>query len=70
MNVQVISERCRVCGCTQVRPCMTGGGDGSPVEFCAWLDADHTLCSNIRCIAQVSLADLEAMVKIPRSLLA
>lgn len=54
-------DKCRVCGCTDLNPCLFGGGDGNPVATCAWVDFDHTLCSNIRCIAVMPLADLLEM---------
>jgi hypothetical protein len=47
--------KCRVCGCTELNPCLSRGGDGNPVEPCAWLDFDHTLCSSLRCVAMVTL---------------
>lgn len=56
------SGKCRVCGCTDLQPCVVGGGKGNPVEFCLWLDAEHTLCSNPRCIAVTPLSVLEQIV--------
>ena len=32
---------CRVCACSQNDPCV----DRAKQEFCAWFDADHTLCT-------------------------
>lgn len=57
----MISGKCRVCGCTELNPCLSAGGDGNPVEACAWIDFDHTLCSNLRCIALTSLEDILEM---------
>lgn len=57
----VIGEQCRVCGCTELRPCMVRVGDGDLVEICQWMDADHTLCSAPPCIAQIPLSELEQM---------
>lgn len=50
---------CRVCGCTDRAPCQDNG-DGVP---CCWLDAAHTLCDNIECIAQVPLEVLERLLE-------
>jgi hypothetical protein len=36
-------ERCRFCGCTETRACVT---DGQP---CCWLDPNHTVCSAPAC---------------------
>lgn len=45
--------RCRVCGCTENTPCVIDG------EFsCWWVDQQHTLCSNPRCVAAVPLGEL------------
>ena len=48
--------RCRVCGCSNDRPCELE--DGMP---CAWVDLEKTLCCNPRCVALVPLADLEQL---------
>jgi hypothetical protein len=56
------SGKCRVCGCTDLKPCAIGGGHGNPVEFCWWLDIEHTLCSNPRCIAVTPVSVLEKIV--------
>jgi hypothetical protein len=53
-----LSGRCYVCGCTELNPCLFGGGDGNPLATCAWVDLDHTLCSNVRCVAVMPLAKL------------
>jgi hypothetical protein len=52
--------KCRVCGCSDLNPCVSRGGAGSPVDTCSWLDFDHTLCSNLRCVA---LTPLEVMLE-------
>ena len=36
-------ERCKYCGCTEHRACVTNG------QPCAWLDPNHTVCSAPRC---------------------
>lgn len=55
--------KCRVCGCTENHSCLV---DGEP---CAWLDADRTLCSNWRCVAQIPLdALLQMPISVSRSL--
>lgn len=57
-------ERCRVCGCTYDRPCFIANeqieGDGRLLT-CSWVDAAHTLCSNPKCVAEIPLAELEAI---------
>ncbi|MGH9746564.1 MAG: hypothetical protein ACRD59_10710 [Candidatus Acidiferrales bacterium] len=50
--------RCRVCGCTDLNPCLSQGGDGRALEACSWMDADRTLCSNLRCIAVSPIDEL------------
>jgi hypothetical protein len=61
IRLVVEAGKCRVCGCTELNPCMSRGGDGEPIETCAWLDFDHTLCTNLRCVALTPLADLLEM---------
>lgn len=56
-----IPEKCRVCGCTELNPCLSKDGDGNPVTPCRWMDFDHTLCSNFHCIAVVPLDELLEM---------
>ena len=51
------AEKCRVCGCTELNPCITDAG-----EPCAWLDFDHTLCSNPQCVARIPL---DALLEMP-----
>jgi hypothetical protein len=53
--------KCRVCGCSELNPCLYQIAQGEPLAACAWMDFDHTLCSNFRCIAEVPLAELEEM---------
>lgn len=57
-------ECCRVCGCTFDRPCFIANeqieGDGRLLT-CSWVDANHTLCSNPKCVAEIPLAELEAL---------
>ncbi len=53
--------KCRVCGCTALRPCLVQIAQGEPLVSCAWIDFDHTVCSNFRCIAMVPLDELLAM---------
>ena len=57
--------RCRVCGCNDFQPCLVFRAAGTPLEPCEWLDADHTLCSNPRCVGVTPISELESMV--PRS---
>lgn len=56
------SGKCRVCGCTELSPCLSGGEDGNPMEKCAWIDRAETLCSSLGCIAVMPLADLLEMI--------
>lgn len=50
--------KCRICGCTDEKPCVDQDGN----VVCAWLDAAHTLCDNLECLAQVPMCELEKMV--------
>ena len=51
-----ISGVCRVCGCTERRPCfLTIVGEAMP---CWWIDPRETLCSNFKCIALIPLDEL------------
>lgn len=56
MNAIVTPGVCRICGCTETTPCLMG------VEPCAWIDLARTLCSNPRCVAEMSLDELLAMI--------
>ena len=49
-----IPEKCRVCSCTETAPCVIEDQHGRAIT-CSWLDFDHTLCTNKRCIAEVPL---------------
>jgi hypothetical protein len=53
----IIPGTCRICGCTEDKPCIDGE-NGLP---CCWVDAGRTLCDNLQCIARVSIAELEQM---------
>lgn len=48
---------CRVCGCTDDHPCIDEN-----FHCCVWVDANHTLCDNLDCIAVVPMSELELMV--------
>jgi hypothetical protein len=50
--------KCRVCGCSQLKPCLLQIAPGEPLIACAWIDFDHTLCSNFRCIGTIPLDEL------------
>lgn len=54
----VIVGKCRVCGCTDLAPCV----DEETGLTCVWVDAEHTLCDFIQCIAVVPICELERMV--------
>jgi hypothetical protein len=60
-TIVVTTEKCRVCGCTELNPCLSGGGDGRALTRCRWMDFDHTLCSNFRCVAMIPLDELLEM---------
>jgi hypothetical protein len=55
--------KCRVCGCSELRPCMSEGGDGNPVQFCSWFDLEETLCTNLPCIGATPLETLLKMTR-------
>jgi hypothetical protein len=50
--------RCRVCGCTELKPCQIRTDDAGFCP-CWWVDKAHTLCSNPRCIAVIPLSEIE-----------
>lgn len=56
-----IPGRCRICGCTDFSPCVLEYEDEDHQLPCGWLDFDHTLCSNPRCVALVPLDELLEM---------
>jgi len=64
--VQSISGKCRVCGCTELNPCLFDMGPGQPLETCIWFDFDHTLCTSLRCVAAVPLEELVDMAILRR----
>jgi hypothetical protein len=48
--------KCRVCGCTDARPCLIGDA-----QTCSWFDKDHTLCDNLDCIAVTPMSEIQQM---------
>jgi hypothetical protein len=54
-----IAEKCRVCGCTKLNPCIAEL-NGQKVA-CTWYDLDHTLCTRSTCIGSIPLSVLEEM---------
>lgn len=54
--------KCRVCGCSELKPCLFQFRPGEPLMACSWIDAGRTLCSNLQCIAQVPLDELMELV--------
>jgi hypothetical protein len=69
----VIPGVCRVCGCTEDRPCtvhiVLPNEDRSrpPIEFdepCGWLDRGQTLCNNPTCVGRVPLGVLETILEV------
>jgi hypothetical protein len=61
--VIVLRGVCRVCGCTETKPCHVYQGNDC-WGGCAWIDRDRTLCSNILCIARVPMDELLAMIRV------
>ena len=53
--------KCRVCGCTELKPCLYQVAQGEPLVTCSWMDAEKTLCTNLRCIGATSLGELMRM---------
>jgi hypothetical protein len=64
MTAPILSGTCRICGCTDLSPCMlfadgSFGNDEPGIPYrCGWMDAGHTLCSNSKCIAAIPLDEL------------
>ena len=64
MSVQLIGGdpgKCRVCGCSELSPCLRQIAYGAPLAQCHWINRERTLCSNVLCIAVTQLDDLLAM---------
>ena len=62
----VLANKCRVCGCSELVPCVMLDVRGRQTT-CGWLDIDHSLCSNWRCIAMIPITELEKMDIIVRT---
>jgi hypothetical protein len=58
VTLEIESGKCRVCGCSELNPCLTYDRPGHPLIPCAWVDPRRTLCSSLLCIASVPLAEL------------
>jgi hypothetical protein len=56
--------KCRICGCSELRPCLFKIEPGHPLVACAWIDEERTLCSNPRCVAEIPLRELMAIAQI------
>jgi hypothetical protein len=67
-----VAGECRICGCTEVKPCRFLDPDypealdpediledQAPELTCYWVDACRTLCSNPRCLAVIPLETIE-----------
>lgn len=63
MTLVVEPEKCRVCGCTELNPCLIQFEDEDHREACAWFDFDHTLCTNPKCVAVIRLSELLEMLR-------
>ena len=50
-----MTDRCRICGCTELQPCMTEDGP------CAWLHLEQTMCTNPRCIGEMPMGELKRL---------
>src|SRR2546430_96806 len=73
-TIVYIPGTCRVCGCTELSPCILAADEAAVglhaltgaqindepgiLSQCSWVDRGHTLCSNLHCIAQVPLDEL------------
>lgn len=61
-TVEVKAGQCRVCGCTERKPCalefVDEDGEAAAVA-CTWVNAARTLCSNPNCLAEVPPETLE-----------
>jgi hypothetical protein len=55
--------KCRVCGCSELRPCLYQEQQGEPLIACSWIDLERTLCSNFRCIAVIPFDELVRMLE-------
>jgi hypothetical protein len=58
-----LSGKCRVCGCTELQPCVAQLAPGQPLITCCWLDPGRTLCSNFRCVGRVPMDQLIELMK-------
>jgi hypothetical protein len=67
MNTVLVYGKCRVCGCSELQPCLLDSEPGTPIGFCHWMDRAKTLCSNVDCIAQIRLDELEKMLEETRA---
>jgi hypothetical protein len=61
MTLIIEQGKCRVCGCSELDPCLAYVGPGQPMVPCSWLDPQHTLCSSLLCVASVPLDELLAI---------
>ncbi len=58
----MIAAVCRVCGCTEQKPCFLEEIGSSGDFFCQWMDERRTLCSNPACVAVIPLDELLELV--------
>ncbi len=52
--------QCRVCGCTELNPCVLQNDRGEMIA-CKWFDLNHSLCTNLACIAKTDMNVLMRM---------
>lgn len=67
MNLIAVGNpgKCRVCGCSELKPCLFRTQPGHPVMACSWIDEQRTLCSNPRCVALIPLEELMRLARLP-----
>ena len=45
-------ERCRICGCSELKACVDIDAPDGTIRNCAWADPAHSLCDNPDCLAK------------------
>ena len=50
MKKRVQRGVCRICGCTETKPCLLQLIWGGALIACSWNNAARTLCTNPKCI--------------------
>jgi hypothetical protein len=47
-----LSGTCKHCGCSEDNACVLAYKPGHVLEFCRWVNAARTVCSNPACVAK------------------